>query len=263
MDSIIKKILYKVSFLVLLCAAFWQSAEAATLRLEASIPLPRGFIVQGFCYNSASHRFLLAAKTPWDTGDRATQIIMVLRPGAFAKERTYQFHDLGHINTLTYQPEEDAIYVATGGAKWHEYAKVDADSMKVLEKKVCPNSFYAMAYDVARKEYVQCTLHKNTYVFTRYDQNMELKKKFRVKTAYSIGNGLAAHDGELLMFALPPEGSEYGGLEIVGKDGALAISQKVPQEIELEDADYVDGKIYIAANNWKERNAAIYSYQKE
>lgn len=237
------------------------SEASAAIHREASISIPWGYVVQGFCYNSSSHRFLMAAKTPQDTGPEARQIIMVIHPDTFKREQTYLFHDLGHINTMTYQPEENAIYIATGGAKWHEYAKVDARSMKVLEKKTCPKDFGAMAYDTARKEYVQYSLRKGTYDISRYDKNMRPKKGLIVKTVYNVGNGLTAHDGTLLMFTLPLKGKEYGGLEVIDRKGNIVTSLQIPREIELEDADYVNGKFYMAANDWKERKAAIYTYE--
>lgn len=217
-----------------------------SLSKRAVFTYDRGYYQQGACYNTKNNRILLGIVK----NGYIKQKILVVNPDNMQIEKIMDYSTLGHMNTITYRPDKNEVYVFTQlddtGKHVAEAPNViilDGDTLEEIRNIHLQQSIDALDYDTKRKEFfaVRCNVENEPYTLYRYDNNFNLlEKRTYLRPFKTVGNGFAIHDGRFLHLSWNGiiEGSFFGGfIKFVLCDFS---------KVELEDAFYMNGHWWLA-----------------
>ena len=205
----------------------------------------KDYYQQGACYDAKRDRILLGVVKD----GMKQQKILVVNPHDFNIEKEYDFSNLGHMNTMTYCPNDDMVYVFTqlndDGKHVANASNIIALDAKTLSKKrkiKLEQKIDAIAYDRQRKQFlaVRCNPDKEPFILYIYDRNFKLKETKKIlKPFKTVGNGLAVNNGRFIhmSWAGMIEGNTSGHI-------IKSIPVNFPKE-EPEDAFWIENKCYF------------------
>ena len=205
----------------------------------------KDYYQQGACYDTRRDRILLGVVKD----GIKQQKILVVNPHNFAIDKEYDFSNLGHMNTMTYCPNDDMIYVFTQltddgkhVANASNIVVLDAKTLSTNRKIKLEQKIDAIDYDRKRKQFVavRCNPDKEPFTLYIYDRNFKLKEtKKMLKPFKTVGNGLAVNNGRFIhmSWAGMIEGNTSGHI-------IKSISVNFPKE-EPEDAFWIENKCFF------------------
>jgi hypothetical protein len=213
--------------------------------LKKIVTKDNAYSIQGFCYNSRDNVLLVGMANKADTA----QIIQ-----RYSVDGTYidevEYTSLGHINTLTYVPSTNEVYIVYTGST---YAILDATSLTIKSlNNTVSEAITGLAYDIDTDVFIGLGTRTltawNMYV---YDKNMSLIKTVNIhddtanETSFGITtNGLCARNGIVIILTL-----SY--IYVYDYFGRMLQRNYIPQgrftgQLEFEDCDFVDDTLYVS-----------------
>ena len=122
---------------------------------------------QGFCYNSKKDVFVLACIN----ADNTKQIIYEINPTTLQVVAKYEYSQkrlLGHMNTLTYNPNNNRYYTTNAVVDGYIVTPIEADSMIVEAPIKLKEKVFNFAFDKERNEYVSIVPLTNSHRTINY-----------------------------------------------------------------------------------------------
>ena len=205
----------------------------------------KDYYQQGACYDAKRDRILLGVVKD----GIKQQKILVVNPHNWAIEKEYDFSNLGHMNTMTYCPKDDMIYVFTQltddgkhAANTSNIVTLDAKTLSKQRKIKLGQKIDAIDYDKKRKQFVavRCNPEKEPFTLYLYDRKFKLKERKKITKPFkTVGNGFAIDDGRFIHLSLAGmiEGDSLGKI-------IKSITVDFPKE-EPEDAFWIGDKCYF------------------
>lgn len=132
-----------------------------------------------FCYNSKDV-FVLACIN----ADNTKQIIYEINPTTLQVAAKYEYSQkrlLGHMNTLTYNPNNNRYYTTNAVVDGYIVTPIEADSMIVETPIKLKEKVFNFAFDKERNEYVSIVPLTNSHrTINYYDSNFNKVKRIRL-----------------------------------------------------------------------------------
>lgn len=210
----------------------------------AEIPLDAGVNqCQGFCYNSKKDVFVLACINSENT----KQIIYEINPTTFKVVAKYEYSHkklLGHMNTLTYNPNNNRYYTTNAVVDGYIVTPIEADSMIVEAPIRLKEKVFNFAFDKDRNEYVSIVPLTNSHrTINYYDSNFNKIKTYKIDAEHTDlnNNGAYAGNGNTIFTTLTT-------FVFVDEEGVVKNISPYTSGMEVEDMDYRNGQMYMAVN---------------
>lgn len=207
---------------------------------------------QGFCYNSKKDVFVLACIN----SDNTKQIIYEINPTTLQVVAKYEYSQkrlLGHMNTLTYNPNNNRYYTTNAVVDGYIVTPIEADSMIVEAPIKLKEKVFNFAFDNERNEYVSIVPLTNTHrTINYYDANFNRIRSFTIDAEHTDlnNNGAYAANGNTIFTTLTTFVS-------VDDEGVVKNITPYASGMEVEDMDYRNGQMYVAVN--RKGKVEIYS----
>ena len=225
-----------------------QHVNAVQIPLPLSrlteIPLDGGVNqCQGFCYNSKKDVFVLACIN----SDNTKQIIYEINPKTFEVVAKYEYSHkklLGHMNTLTYNPNNNRYYTTNAVVDGYIVTPIEADSMIVEAPIRLKEKVFNFAFDKERNEYVSIVpLTNSLRTINYYDSNFNKIKTYKIDAEHTDlnNNGAYAGNGNTIFTTLTT-------FVFVDEEGVVKNISPYTSGMEVEDMDYRNGQMYMAVN---------------
>lgn len=207
---------------------------------------------QGFCYNSKKDVFVLACINSENT----KQIIYEINPKTFDVVAKYEYSHkklLGHMNTLTYNPNNNRYYTTNAVVDGYIVTPIEADSMIVEAPIRLKEKVFNFAFDKDRNEYVSIVpLTNSLRTINYYDFNFNKIKTYKIDAEHTDlnNNGAYAGNGNTIFTTLTT-------FVFVDEEGVVKNISPYTSGMEVEDMDYRNGQMYLAVN--RKGKVEIYS----
>ena len=198
---------------------------------------------QGFCYNSKKDVFVLACINSENT----KQIIYEINPKTFDVVAKYEYSHkklLGHMNTLTYNPNNNRYYTTNAVVDGYIITPIEADSMIVEAPIRLKEKVFNFAFDKDRNEYVSIVpLTNSLRTINYYDSNFNKIKTYKIDAEHTDlnNNGAYAGNGNTIFTTLTT-------FVFVDEEGVVKNISPYTSGMEVEDMDYRNGQMYMAVN---------------
>lgn len=198
---------------------------------------------QGFCYNSKNDVFVLACINSENT----KQIIYEINPKTFDVVAKYEYSHkklLGHMNTLTYNPNNNRYYTTNAVVDGYIVTPIEADSMIVEAPIRLKEKVFNFAFDKERNEYVSIVpLTNSLRTINYYDSNFNKIKTYKIDAEHTDlnNNGAYAGNGNTIFTTLTT-------FVFVDEEGVVKNISPYTSGMEVEDMDYRNGQMYMAVN---------------
>ena len=198
---------------------------------------------QGFCYNSKKDVFVLACIN----SDNTKQIIYEINPKTFEVVAKYEYSHkklLGHMNTLTYNPNNNRYYTTNAVVDGYIVTPIEADSMIVEAPIRLKEKVFNFAFDKDRNEYVSIVPLTNSHrTINYYDSNFNKIKTYKIDAEHTDlnNNGAYAGNGNTIFTTLTT-------FVFVDEEGVVKNISPYTSGMEVEDMDYRNGQMYMAVN---------------
>lgn len=198
---------------------------------------------QGFCYNSKKDVFVLACIN----SDNTKQIIYEINPKTFDVVAKYAYSHknlLGHMNTLTYNPNNNRYYTTNAVVDGYIVTPIEADSMIVEAPIRLKEKVFNFAFDKDRNEYVSIVpLTNSLRTINYYDFNFNKIKTYKIDAEHTDlnNNGAYAGNGNTIFTTLTT-------FVFVDEEGVVKNISPYTSGMEVEDMDYRNGQMYMAVN---------------
>ncbi len=207
---------------------------------------------QGFCYNSKKDVFVLACIN----ADNTKQIIYEINPTTLQVVAKYEYSQkrlLGHMNTLTYNPNNNRYYTTNAVVDGYIVTPIEADSMIVEAPIKLKEKVFNFAFDKDRNEYVSIVPLTNSHrTINYYDSNFNKVKTYKIDAEHTDlnNNGAYAANGNTIFTTLTT-------FVFVDDEGVVKNISPYTSGMEVEDMDYRNGQMYVAVN--RKGKVEIYS----
>ena len=207
---------------------------------------------QGFCYNSKKDVFVLACIN----SDNTKQIMYEINPITLQVVAKYEYSQkrlLGHMNTLTYNPNNNRYYTTNAVVDGYIVTPIEADSMIVEAPIKLKEKVFNFAFDKERNEYVSIVPLTNSHrTINYYDSSFNKVKTYKIDAEHTDlnNNGAYAANGNTIFTTLTT-------FVFVDDEGVVKNISPYTSGMEVEDMDYRNGQMYVAVN--RKGKVEIYS----